>query len=91
MGMLECPHRDISDLGDICTRRCHYCSVATGRPQAVDPEEPRRVAEAVRALGLRHAVITSVNRDELADGGAAVFADTIRLTRERIPAVRLRC
>ena len=70
-------------LGDICTRRCHYCSVETGRPQAVDPEEPRRVAEAVRALGLRHAVITSVNRDELADGGAAVFADTIRLTRER--------
>ena len=72
-------------LGDICTRRCHYCSVETGRPQAVDPEEPRRVAEAVRALGLRHAVITSVNRDELADGGAAVFADTIRLTREHNP------
>lgn len=72
-------------LGDICTRRCHYCSVETGRPQAVDPEEPRRVAEAVQALGLRHAVITSVNRDELADGGAAVFADTIRLTRERNP------
>jgi lipoic acid synthetase len=59
--------------------------VETGRPQAVDPEEPRRVAEAVQALGLRHAVITSVNRDELADGGAAVFADTIRLTRERNP------
>src|SRR6476661_11289261 len=72
-------------LGDICTRRCHYCAVTTGRPQAVDPEEPRRVAEAVQALGLRHAVITSVNRDELADGGAAVFADTIRLTRERNP------
>jgi lipoic acid synthetase len=72
-------------LGDICTRRCHYCSVETGRPQAVDPEEPRRVAEAVQALGLRHAVITSVNRDELADGGAGVFADTIRLTREHNP------
>src|SRR5262245_17045302 len=71
--------------GDICTRRCHYCSVETGRPQAVDPEEPRRVADAVHALGLRHAVITSVNRDELADGGAAVFAETIRLTRQYNP------
>ncbi len=72
-------------LGDICTRRCHYCSVETGRPQAVDPEEPQRVADAVHALGLRHAVITSVNRDELPDGGAAVFAETIRLTRHRNP------
>ncbi len=68
-------------LGDICTRRCHYCSVETGRPRAVDEAEPRRVAEAVRALGLRHAVITSVNRDELPDGGAAVFAETIRQTK----------
>jgi lipoic acid synthetase len=72
-------------LGDICTRRCQYCSVETGRPLAVDHEEPRRVAEAVQALGLRHAVITSVNRDELADGGAAVFAETIRLTRRLSP------
>ncbi|OQW65597.1 MAG: lipoyl synthase [Nitrospira sp. ST-bin4] len=72
-------------LGDICTRRCHYCSVETGRPLAVDHEEPRRVAEAVQALGLRHAVITSVNRDELADGGAAVFAETIRQTRRLSP------
>ena len=72
-------------LGDICTRRCHYCSVETGRPLAVDHEEPRRVAEAVQALGLRHAVITSVNRDELADGGAAVFAETIRQTRGLSP------
>ena len=69
-------------LGDICTRRCHYCSVETGRPLAVDHAEPRRVAEAVQALGLRHAVITSVNRDELDDGGAAIFADTIRQIRE---------
>ena len=68
-------------LGDICTRRCHYCSVATGRPMAIDHGEPRRVAEAVQALGLHHAVITSVNRDELADGGATIFADTIRQTR----------
>lgn len=73
-------------LGDICTRRCHYCSVETGRPGPVDREEPRRVAEAVRALGLRHAVITSVNRDELADGGAAIFAETIRQVRQFSPA-----
>ena len=68
-------------LGDICTRRCHYCSVETGRPHAVDLDEPMRVAEAVQALGLRHVVVTSVNRDELPDGGASVFADTIRQTR----------
>jgi lipoic acid synthetase len=73
-------------LGDICTRRCHYCSVTTGRPLPVDPEEPRRVAEAVQALGLRHAVITSVNRDELEDGGASIFAETIRAIRGLIPS-----
>ena len=72
-------------LGDICTRRCHYCSVGTGRPPAIDHEEPGRVAAAVQALGLRHAVITSVNRDELEDGGAAIFAETIRQTRQLSP------
>lgn len=72
-------------LGDVCTRRCHYCSVRTGRPHPVDRDEPRRVAEAVRALDLRHAVMTSVNRDELPDGGASVFADTIRFTRQLNP------
>jgi len=72
-------------LGDICTRRCHYCSVETGRPLAIDHEEPRHVAEAVQALGLRHAVITSVNRDEQEDGGAAIFAETIRQTRQLSP------
>lgn len=72
-------------LGDICTRRCHYCSVETGRPMAVDHGEPQRVAEAVQALGLRHAVITSVNRDELPDGGASIFAETIRQTRALSP------
>ncbi|MDN5942579.1 MAG: lipoyl synthase [Nitrospira sp.] len=72
-------------LGDICTRRCHYCSVETGRPLAIDLEEPRRVAEAIHALGIRHAVITSVNRDELSDGGAAIFSDTIRKTRQLNP------
>lgn len=73
-------------LGDICTRRCHYCSVATGRPHEVDREEPLRVAEAVQALNLRHAVITSVNRDELDDGGASVFAETIQHIRQLIPS-----
>ncbi len=72
-------------LGDICTRRCHYCSVETGRPRSLDMEEPRRVAEAIHALGLRHAVITSVNRDELPDGGAAVFAETICRVRQLNP------
>ncbi|HEX5544691.1 MAG TPA: lipoyl synthase [Nitrospira sp.] len=72
-------------LGDICTRRCRYCSVETGRPLPVDEREPGRVAEAVSALGLRHAVITSVNRDELPDGGAWVFAETIRQTKRLNP------
>jgi lipoic acid synthetase len=72
-------------LGDVCTRRCQYCSVQTGRPLSLDEGEPTRVAEAVRALGLWHAVITSVNRDELPDGGAAVFAATIRESRRLNP------
>ncbi len=71
-------------LGDICTRRCHYCSVSTGRPLAVDHDEPRRIGGAVQALRLRHVVITSVNRDELEDGGAAVFVETIREIRRRL-------
>jgi lipoyl synthase len=73
-------------LGDICTRRCHYCSVSTGRPQTLDVDEPLRVAEAIQALSLRHAVITSVNRDELDDGGASMFAETIRQIRRLTPA-----
>jgi len=72
-------------LGDICTRRCHYCAVTTGRPGELDREEPIRVAQAVQALGLRHAVITSVNRDELEDGGAAMFVETIRQIRRLTP------
>ncbi|MEX5214861.1 MAG: lipoyl synthase [Nitrospiraceae bacterium] len=72
-------------LGDICTRRCHYCSVGTGRPLPIDRDEPGRVAEAVQAMGLRHAVITSVNRDELPDGGASIFAETIRSVRRLTP------
>ncbi len=73
-------------LGDICTRRCHYCAVTTGRPLPLDEAEPDRVAAAVKALGLRHAVITAVNRDELPDGGAQVFAGTIRAVRRELPA-----
>ena len=73
-------------LGDICTRRCHYCAVTTGRPLPLDEAEPERVAEAVRVLGLRHAVITSVNRDELPDGGATIFAETIRAVRRALPS-----
>ena len=73
-------------LGDICTRRCHYCAVNTGRPEALDPGEPARVAKAVQALTLRHAVITSVNRDDLSDGGASVFVETIRQIRYKGPS-----
>lgn len=73
-------------LGDICTRRCHYCAVATGRPHPLDDAESERVALAVKALGLRHAVLTSVNRDELPDGGARIFAETIRAVRRELPA-----
>ena len=72
-------------LGDVCTRSCGFCAVATGRPEHVDEEEPERVAEAISQLGLKHAVITSVNRDELADGGARIFAATIRHIRQRCP------
>jgi lipoic acid synthetase len=72
-------------LGDVCTRACKYCAIAHGLPTELDEDEPRRVAEAVAELELNHVVITSVNRDELDDGGAGIFAETIRLTREVRP------
>ncbi|HEY8743971.1 MAG TPA: lipoyl synthase [Chloroflexota bacterium] len=72
-------------LGEICTRACRYCAVTTGRPLPIDEDEPRRVAEAVRQLGLRHAVVTSVDRDDQADGGAHIFAETIREIRRQAP------
>lgn len=72
-------------LGDICTRRCGFCAVPKGRPKPIDYEEPRRVAEAVRTLRLRHAVVTSVNRDDDNLGGARVFAATIHAIRELAP------
>lgn len=76
-------------LGDVCTRACSYCAVTHGRPVWEDREEPERVGRAIRELGLEHAVITSVNRDDLADGGAAHFAATIRAVRRHAPGCRV--
>src|SRR5690606_8415621 len=72
-------------LGDVCTRNCGYCAVAHGRPLAVDPHEPERVAEGVARLGLQHVVVTSVDRDDLPDGGAAHFAATAHAIKRRLP------
>lgn len=74
-------------MGDICTRSCHFCSVSTGRPEALDREEPRRIAEAVKILGLRHVVVTSVDRDDLADEGAGHFVEVIRHLKGESPEV----
>ena len=74
-------------LGDVCTRSCGFCAIKTGRPTWFDPDEPRRVAEAVAAMGLEHVVVTSVARDDLPDGGASAFAETIRRMRERSPGM----
>jgi lipoic acid synthetase len=76
-------------LGNVCTRRCGFCAVQKGAPLEVDMDEPRRVAEAVEALGLRYAVITSVNRDDRKDGGALLFAMTIGAIRERVPGCKV--
>jgi len=76
-------------LGDVCTRSCAYCAVAHGRPGAVDPAEPARVADAIQTLDLNYVVVTSVDRDDLDDGGAAIFAATIRETRARLPQCRI--
>lgn len=88
----ECWHHGTATfmiLGDVCTRACAYCAVAHGRPNELDVAEPARVAEAVARMGLRYAVVTSVDHDDLADGGAFIFAETIRLTRERVPSCRI--
>ncbi len=74
-------------LGDTCTRSCGFCAIKTGKPLELDPQEPRHVAEAVQAMGVRHAVVTSVNRDELPDGGATMFAQTIQEIRRLNPGV----
>jgi len=76
-------------LGDICTRSCGFCAVTTGKPLGLDLGEPVRLARAIHTLGVRHAVITSVNRDELPDGGAAIFAACIRAVRREVPDCRV--
>ncbi|PJZ52627.1 lipoyl synthase [Leptospira adleri] len=75
--------------GDICTRRCSYCDVASGRPKPLDKGEPQRVAESAIALGLKHVVLTAVNRDDLEDGGAAHFAETLVKIREGLPDCKI--
>ncbi len=72
-------------LGNVCTRSCTFCAVATGRPNEYDTDEPRRVAEAIELMGVKHAVITSVNRDELKDRGAEIWYQTVRAVKERCP------
>ncbi|MAT38921.1 MAG: lipoyl synthase [Ectothiorhodospiraceae bacterium] len=86
--MADCWNRGTATfmiLGDVCTRSCGFCSVKTGRPLELDRDEPRRVALAVKKMNLNHAVVTSVNRDELPDGGAGIFADTIHAIRSEVP------
>jgi lipoic acid synthetase len=87
----ECWHHGTATfmiLGEVCTRACAYCAVAHGRPAPLDVSEPARVANAIRALGLSYVVVTSVDRDDLEDGGASMFAETVRLARE-IPDCRI--
>jgi lipoic acid synthetase len=76
-------------LGDVCTRNCRFCAVAHGRPSSLDPSEPHAVALTSRQLGLRHVVVTSVTRDDLVDGGAGHFAETIRAIRQEVPEVTI--
>ena len=76
-------------LGDVCTRACRFCAVTSGRPTELDIGEPLRVAESIAELGLRHAVVTSVDRDDLKDGGAEIFARTIRAVRRRSPGTSI--
>ncbi len=92
----KCPNRHecwnhgtatIMILGNICTRDCRFCSVAFGKPDALDMEEPERVADGVKKMNLQHVVITSVTRDDLLDGGAEAFALTVKTVRERVPDV----
>ncbi len=82
-------HATMMIMGETCTRACSFCNVATGVPKALDADEPRRVGDAVAKLGLQHVVITSVDRDDLADGGARHFAETIRAIRAAAPATTI--
>lgn len=92
----KCPNRHecwnhgtatVMILGNICTRDCRFCSIATGKPDGLDTEEPQRVADAVEKMNLKHVVITSVTRDDLLDGGAEIFAQTITAVKERVQGV----
>jgi lipoic acid synthetase len=88
----ECWHHGTATfmiLGDVCTRACAYCAVSHGRPPSLDTAEPARVAEAIARMQLKFAVITSVDRDDLPDGGASIFADTIRAVHDRLPSCRI--
>jgi lipoyl synthase len=88
----ECWHHGTATfmiLGDVCTRNCPYCAVAHGRPAGLDTAEPARVADAAEQMQLRYVVITSVDRDDLADGGASIFAATVAEIRRRLPACRI--
>ena len=76
-------------MGDICTRRCPFCDVAHGRPNALDKNEPYEMAVAIADMGLRYVVVTSVDRDDLRDGGAQHFADCVRETRQQIPTIEM--
>lgn len=90
--MGECWARGIATimiLGDTCTRACGFCNVKTGRPATLDRDEPRRVAESLRLMGLKHVVVTSVNRDELSDGGAAIWAETILRSKDACPEMSI--
>jgi lipoic acid synthetase len=82
-------HATMMIMGETCTRACSFCNVATGLPKALDPDEPRRVADAVAKLGLQHVVVTSVDRDDLPDGGARHFAQTILAIRDLAPATTI--
>jgi lipoyl synthase len=88
----ECWHHGTATfmiLGDVCTRACSYCAVSHGRPNTIDAGEPLRVANAIKTLDLNYVVITSVDRDDVEDGGASIFAETIRETRARLPECRI--
>jgi lipoic acid synthetase len=82
-------HATFMILGDTCTRACSFCNVKTGMPAALDADEPRRVAEATATMGLKHVVITSVDRDDLEDGGAEHFAEVIRQIRAHCPGTTI--
>ncbi len=82
-------HATVMILGSVCTRSCRFCNIATGRPDLLDPHEPERVGEAVAQMSLHHVVVTSVDRDDLEDGGAEHFAQTIQAIRKRAPGTTI--